>query len=802
MEVIMKNGKKLHYIGNAHLDPVWLWNWQDGYSEVLATFRSALDRMYEHDDFKFTSACSAYYQWVEKTDPDMFEEIKARVKEGRWNIVGGMFIQPDCNIPTGESFARHTLISQRYFKEKFGMTVKTGYNVDSFGHNAALPKILNAAGIDRYVFMRPCETEKALGFDLFDWESDDGSKLLTYRIPLFYNIHMPRIPLLDEIRGRADADGMPRMAFYGVGNHGGGPTAELIDAIKEKNVPDSVFSSVDDYFDSLGDDLKLPTVSEELQHHARGCYSATSYVKSMNRKCEETLLAAERICVMANKLVGYPYPRKKFQKAWKNLLFNQFHDILAGCSIESAYRDASYLFGEVMSIADQEIYFASIAIARKIDTGTPVKECVKAYRTWDRVWDHPTLGSPVIVFNPHPFPVKTAVRSSAVAEYFTDELGNKIPFQMVRSEQTNWEDKYCSCFMAELDPFGYKVYRAFPPTDDGRNKTESPFPEITAEETLLDNGVIRVEFDRTSGEIAKITDLVSGNIILAGGVGAILTNEENCDTWGHDQRDLGEEVARFASPEFSVIEKGPLLATLRVKSCAEGAKLTRHYTLTKDSDELLVWCEAELNAPHKTLKLTFPAKDKVICDIPYGTVERELMQGEEPFSKWFATGGICVANDSKYGYDSTSDTVRMTVLRGSIFADHFGNRDDRCRYAERGPQSFNYSVFPFRSKTDAHERAALLNLPLRAINETFHHGPLPTAFSGFECNCDHAMFSAIKLGEDNELAIIRAFETEGIGEDIKINLMGKEINLSLKANGISTANEESTPLLITEFKKD
>ncbi|MBO5884054.1 MAG: alpha-mannosidase [Clostridia bacterium] len=799
----MNKQKMLYYIGNAHLDPVWLWNWQDGYSEVLATFRSALDRMYEHDDFKFTSACSAYYQWVEKTDPDMFEEIKARVKEGRWNIVGGMFIQPDCNIPSGESFARHTLISQRYFKEKFDITVKTGYNVDSFGHNASIPKILNAAGIDRYVFMRPCETEKALGFDLFNWESDDGSKLLTYRIPHYYNIHMPRLHLLDEIRGRVDADGIPRMAFYGVGNHGGGPTAELIDAMKKKNVHDAVFSSVDDYFDDLDKDLSLPTVSEELQHHARGCYSATSYVKAMNRRCEESLLAAERLCVMANKLVGYPYPKKKFNKAWKNLLFNQFHDILAGCSIESAYRDASYLFGETMSIAEQEIYFASIAIARRIDTGTPVKECIKAEKTWDRVWDHPTLGSPVVVFNPHPFPVKDTVRTAHITERMTDECGNDIPFQMVRSEQTNgMDDKYSVCFMAELEPFGYKVYRAFPPTDDGRNRPEKTFEPLKAAETMLDNGIIRVEFDKTTGEIAKITELSTGRVILSGGIGTILTNEEKCDTWAHDQKDLGEEVARFGDPEFSVIEKGALLVTLRVKTRTEGATLTRHYTLTKDNDELRVWCEAELDTPHKAMKLTFPAKDKIICDIPYGTVTRELMCGEEPFSKWFATGDICVANDCKYGYDTTTDTIRMTVLRGAIFADHFGNRDDRCRYMERGPRAFSYSIFPFKTKTDAHKRAALLNLPLRGIYETFHHGELPTAFSGFECNCDHAMFSAIKMSEDGDIAVIRAYETEGQSDNVMIKLMGKEIDLSLKANGISTVDENSAPLLITEFKKN
>ena len=223
----------LYLIGNAHLDPVWLWRWQEGFSEVLATFRSALDRMNDFPDFKFTSACAVYYELIEKLDPAMFEEIKQRVQEGRWNIVGGMFLQPDCNIPDGESFARHFLISQRYFKERFGVTAKTGYNVDSFGHAATLPKILKAAGIDNYVFMRPSPEEQGRTETLFEWESDDGSCVHAYRIPGVYCINLMRMEMLRQLSEKADKEKMPLMAFYGVGNHGGGPTIKLINEINK-----------------------------------------------------------------------------------------------------------------------------------------------------------------------------------------------------------------------------------------------------------------------------------------------------------------------------------------------------------------------------------------------------------------------------------------------------------------------------------------------------------------------------------------------------------------------------------------
>lgn len=234
---------KIHLIGNAHLDPVWLWRWQEGFSEILATYRSALDRMNEFPDYKFTSACAVYYQWIEKMDKDMFDEICMRIKDGRWCVAGGWFLQPDCNIPSGESFARHGLISQRYFKEKFGVTAKTGYNVDSFGHNAALPQILKKSGMDNYVFMRPFPNEQGRDEDVFIWESADGTKVPTYRIPYFYNIDLKKLDKLDLIKEKADKQNIDLMAFFGVGNHGGGPTIQLMCYRKIRNKRYGIFDA-------------------------------------------------------------------------------------------------------------------------------------------------------------------------------------------------------------------------------------------------------------------------------------------------------------------------------------------------------------------------------------------------------------------------------------------------------------------------------------------------------------------------------------------------------------------------------
>ena len=220
-----------YLIGNAHIDPVWQWCMPEGMSLVRSTFRSALDRMKEYPDYKFTSACAFYYKWVKEIDPDMFEEIKQRIREGRWGIVGGMWVQPDCNIPSGEAFCRHLLYSQIFFKENFGKTVKTGYNVDSFGHNGNLPQLLKKAGIENNVYMRPnreAEKPSLPEENLHFWTSPDGSSVKAFRILDGYCDDL-RNERIERYKNRTQ----PQMLFYGIGNHGGGPARAHLEQAQE-----------------------------------------------------------------------------------------------------------------------------------------------------------------------------------------------------------------------------------------------------------------------------------------------------------------------------------------------------------------------------------------------------------------------------------------------------------------------------------------------------------------------------------------------------------------------------------------
>jgi alpha-mannosidase len=383
--------KKVHMIGNAHIDPVWLWQWTEGYQEVRATFTSAVDRLDEFPEYVFTCDSALFFAWVEESDPALFERIRAHVQSGRFQVIGGWWIEPDCNIPGGESFVRQALYGQRYLRERFGITATTGANLDSFGHNATIPQILAKSGCDSYVFLRPGPAEKELPAPLFWWESPDGSRVLAYRIPHEYCA--PKDDIGEHVQqaiATLPEDGEEWAVFYGVGNHGGGPTIANLKQIRE--LGEAYFpSSLRAFFDDVKANGALPTVRGELQHHGVGCYTSHSGIKRWNRRAENLLMRAEKWSAVAAQLGVQAYPAERLREAWKLLLFNQFHDTLAGTSIAPAYEDARDQIGHACSLATNAFNAATQSIAGAIHVER--EDDVRA----------------VVVFNPHPWPVRTDV---------------------------------------------------------------------------------------------------------------------------------------------------------------------------------------------------------------------------------------------------------------------------------------------------------------------------------------------------------------------------------------------------------
>ena len=247
--------RTIFMIGNAHIDPVWLWRWPEGFSEVLSTCRTAVKLLKKYDELVFTRGEAIAYKWIEQADPQLFNEIKGLVKEGKWKIVNGWWVQPDCNIPNGESFVRQSLYGKSYFKEKFGINVEVGYCVDSFGHAGSLPQILSKSDFKYYLFMRPGPNEKELP-TIFRWRALDDSEVIAYRIVNSYATYSGDLTShIEQTMNELPKDIQGGMCFYGVGNHGGGPTEEQINYIlKNKKFNSQAvlkFGSPQDFFEEI-----------------------------------------------------------------------------------------------------------------------------------------------------------------------------------------------------------------------------------------------------------------------------------------------------------------------------------------------------------------------------------------------------------------------------------------------------------------------------------------------------------------------------------------------------------------------
>lgn len=760
--------KTLFMIGNAHIDPVWLWQWQEGFHEVKATFRSALDRMEEYDDFSFVSSSAAFYEWVEKSDPEMFVEIRQRVAEGRWLILGGWWLEPDCNLPSGESFVRQALYGQRYFKEKFGFTARIGYNVDSFGHNGMLPQILKKSGMEYYIFMRPMPHEMGLPGRLFWWESDDGSRVLAFRLPYEYctwgkGLETHVLRCVEELKAPQDST----LCFYGVGNHGGGPTKENLESIRRMNedpaFPQLLNESPEKWFErAASHGSRIPVVHNELQHHASGCYSAHSGIKRWNRRAENLLSTAEKFSAVASWTTGQPYP-DDFDHAWKNVLFNQFHDILAGTSLEEAYDDARDLYGEAVSIANRGLNFAVQALAWKIKI------------------EQEEGMTPVLVFNPNAWQsrVKVELEYGLLKEHdvLLDEAGNILPIQVVKSSATA-KGRSRLVFEADLPPLGYRTYRIAPRSGASH---DGVFKVLDGGADFLENERFRLEFNIETGDIKSIYDKQAQVEVLAGPGAIPAVLDDASDTWGHNVFRFNKQAGRMLAKKIKLVENGPVRATLRVTSGYGASRLVQEFSLYRGLDVIEVRAKVDWRERFKALKLRFPVNLTHLAaasEIPYGHIERFANGEEEPCQSWIDLSGMSrdngmpygfsLLNDGKYSFDVDVRDIGLTVLRSPIYAHHMPvepDPDEEYVFIDQGEQKFNYTIYPHSGsweKAGTYRKAAELNqTPVVLVGTYYPHGTLPMSASFLSVDKENILPSVLKKAEDSDDLVVRCVEVNG-----------------------------------------
>lgn len=746
------NKKVIHIIGYSHIDAAWLWPWRDGSDTVLTTFRSALNRMQETPAFCYTHSSSAHYRWVERADPEMFSEIKQRIREGRWEVVGGWPVEPDCNIPATESFVRHALYGKAYCQGALGAEVKIGFNPDSFGHAAGLPAILKHAGYGYYVFMRPQEHEMNLPL-LFWWESADGSRVLTLRI---WHTYDGGPNLIQPAATAAFAPGFDHAAFFlGVGDHGGAVTRQQIQQMlalqQDTSLPQLRFSTLKDFFSSVENSpafAGLPVVRSELQHHARGCYSAYGEGKFLNRRAERWLGEAETISLVADLSAGRAYPGEQYAEAWWKVLFCQFHDMMAGTSLYSDYQDVRDSVGYACEVAQTAKVEALEMMAKRVDLSA-VEE------------------GAVFLFNPLPW------RRKALIEYYTDrdptdkapitclssKDGVRIPVQWRPSaSMTNFFPRLSA--WVELPPCGYKVFTLA--------HGDPPAPEGYRDFISVSN----------SGFGISSVKAKDGTELLAGPIGLVAISDTS-DTWAHGINQFRQEMGRPMLVSATVVENGPVTRVTRHRASWQNSEIILDIAEFAGLDFVELRFVIDWHEHEQMLMLEIPTalnQPKIYAKVPGQVLERHANGEEEPYQDWGAVQGkigntectVALINNSTYSYDCLNGLFRTVLIRSAPFARHNPNQvphDDNNAWQDQGRQERRFWLLAGRGSYTEHaldRRAEELQTPAEYVMDSAHHGTQAWEQSFLEIMPGNVWVLAIKRAEAApDQTIIRLQERSG-----------------------------------------
>ena len=797
---------KIDMAGNSHIDAAWLWPRSETIDVVKRTFTTALQLMDEYPDYTFSQSTAQYTAWIADKYPDLNAQIRQRVQQGRWEIVGGMWVEPDLNLPDGESLVRQLLIGQRCFEKEYGVMAKIGWNPDSFGYNWQLPQIYKRSGMDYFVTQKMHWNDtNQLPFALFWWESPDGSKVLTY-FPTDY-VH----DNVDPVRTSGDfAEAAQRnpgttesLDLYGLGDHGGGPTREILDQAnhwiktaraKDSAVPTMGYSTVQHFFDDVQTKLNpatpvwnyekiatgwtppptgpegslgIPTWNDELYlEYTRGVYTTQAEHKKHLRQSSEQTLDAEKWAAMAW-LHGRPYPGKDLTDNWKKITFNQFHDLAAGSGVAVIYRDASKDYTEVAKsnrgISENSWQALAAGINTRVRAGVPV--LVRNTMAWPRT---------------ETVTMKVQLPEDAKSVRVLDSMNRPLLSQVVQSDPATHQFDLL-VRIADVPPLGYTVVHAEAgppvdkvPTDLRGTQSASGF--------VLENSHLRLSISRTTG---CITSLVSdGKEFLAphacgNQLQAFSDKPKNFDAWNIDPGTFDTVIPINVVDSVKFIRQGPLQEVVRISRTWQKSTIVQDISLDAGADQIKVDNSVDWHETHVLLKAAFPlaaAGPKATFEIPYGSIERpatrnnsfERARFEVPALRWAdlgdATQGFSLLNDSKYGYDALGNTLRLTLLRSSTWPDPD---------ADQGIQHFEYALYPHAGSW----KSALtvrhgyeLNDTIQAIQTFAHTGEMPATLSWGSVENSNVILSAVKKAEDADALVYRMYEWAGTASDVKLHV--------------------------------
>jgi alpha-mannosidase len=744
---------QISLLGHAHLDMAWLWEVAETWEVAERTFNSVLDLQAEFPKLTFCHTSPALYAWIEEHRPALFARIQAQVASGRWEVVGGMWIEPDLNLISGESIARQIIYGQRYVQAKFGQVSKVAWLPDTFGFCQQLPQFLQLGQIDYFV------TQKFLWNDtnqfphqLFWWQSPDGSQVLSYMsAPIGEGIEPAKIAAYGQQWQEKTGDSHA-LWLCGVGDHGGGPSRDMLLVQQRWQTsplcPTWNFTTVEQYLAPRAT-ADLPVWADELylEFH-RGCYTTHADQKKANRQAADALYQAELWTTIEGILAGHCQTHPEIERAWKLVLFNQFHDILPGSAIPPVYVTANQEWQEAANITDYLISLATMEIACQVDTSAS---------------PHPQA-LPLIVFNSLNWTrssvIEWPIHSAKEFYQLWDCAGNILPTDDLMGSSIG--------IARDIPGVGYRLFWLVPVL----NLPEPVLPD----HWCLENPYLQVVIDPQTGNIQSLFDLQQQLEILSAPGNQLLAYTDAGQYW--DAWNIDPNYAQHPLPPAELlsidwVHDGLVEQRLQVKRSVGKSVFTQVYTLGKESRRLDIVTTVDWQEEHVLVKAYFPLvcnAETVTCEVPCGVIDRptvpntstEKAKWEIPAQHWVdltdltLNYGVSLLNDCKHGYSYTASSLSLSLLRASTWPDDT---------ADRQVHQFTYAIYPHLGNwqfAKTVQQGYELNSPVQSVEvDRSVTGTLSPSQSFVDLGHNNLILMSLYPADTTNCLVLRCYESAG-----------------------------------------
>ncbi len=751
----------LYATGHSHIDVAWLWTYRVTRNKAARTFATTINLIENNPDYLFMSSQPQLYEFVKEDEPEIYEKIKTAVMNGNWETEGGMWVEADTNMTSGESLVRQFLFGKRFFKQEFNKDNEILWLPDVFGYSANLPQICKKSGINYFYTTKIGWNEyNKFPYDTFNWRGIDGTTILTHfgcaieykeQEKDWMTTYNPdtRPEFIIGAWNRYQQKDLNNDILYdfGYGDGGGGPTQQMIDEIKLYNkgipgCPEVKLGTVKDYFHKLEKDVidnpHLPEWSGEmyLEFH-RGTYTSQARTKKNNRKSEQLYHDIENLFSFASLIDNTSYPQKEINDNWKKILLNQFHDVLPGSSIKEVYIDVEKYYKEIQNNGKNMVNTAIDSISKHINTDS----------------------DSIVVFNTLSFERSPIVIVDDILPGIIDIDGNIISCQKTFDNKT--------VFIANNVPSkGYKTFKVA--------KTNNEMPVFKNTIKKIETDKLIVEFDDKM-QITSLFNKEEKRETLPKGKVAnrIIAYEDVCvkdDAWNvqayyEEKSFLIDDVS-----EVNVIENGPVRSVISVKRKFNNSVIDIKIMAYQGKEMLYFDYDIDWHEHDLFVKAEYPVDvnaKNAAYDIQFSYIERPVHKNTLwDFARFECCGhkwadlsdngfGLSIINDSKYGYNATRDTIRISLLKCSRYPD---------KEQDQGHHSFSYAIYPHTGNhitANTNKLAYDFNYKpyIKRINNA-QSGELPSIKSLFEINKANIIIETIKKAEDNEGIILRLYESE------------------------------------------